>query len=56
MDKIYLGDSVYASHDGYMITLTTDNGLGPSNTIHIEPEVLKALNDWVSMLREAVQT
>lgn len=43
--KTYLGDSVYATHDGYILTLTTENGgYGPSNTIHLEPEVLEALD------------
>lgn len=42
--KTYLGDSVYAAHDGYMLTLTTENGLGASNTIHLEPEILDALD------------
>lgn len=42
-DKIYLGDSVYASFDGYMVTLTTENGYGPSNTIHLEPEIIQRL-------------
>lgn len=41
MDKIYLGDSVYAKFDGYQIWLTTENGLpdDPSNTIALEPSV-----------------
>ena len=42
--KDYLGDSVYAEFDGYGITLTTDNGHGPSNTIYLEPDILEALN------------
>jgi len=42
--KEYLGDSVYAEFDGANITLTTDNGYGPSNTIVLEPFVLAALN------------
>ena len=41
--KIYLGDSVDAETDGYRVTLTTENGFGPSNTIVLEPEVLDAL-------------
>jgi hypothetical protein len=41
--KAYLGDSVYAEWDQGMVKLTTDNGLGPSNTIYLEPEVLRAL-------------
>ena len=49
--KRYLGDSVYAEHDGYGITLTTENGAGPSNTIYLEPQVFHALTDWLNHLR-----
>lgn len=42
-DKSYLGDSVYASFDGYAVKLTTENGFGPSNTIYLEPEILQRL-------------
>lgn len=51
-DKRYLGDSVYASHDGYHIILTTENGLpdDPSNTICLEPEVLDALQNYRNYL------
>lgn len=42
-DKIYLGDSVYASWDGSMVKLTTENGFGPSNVIFLEPEILQRL-------------
>ena len=52
MDKTYLGDSVYVQHDGYMLTLTTENGYGPSNTIHMEPEVFEALVRYVKRLEE----
>ena len=41
--KRYLGDSVYSVYDGWGITLTTENGYGPSNKIYLEPEVLDAL-------------
>lgn len=44
--KSYLGDSVYADFDGFGITLTTENGHGPSNEIYIEPQILKALNEY----------
>ena len=46
MDKIYLGDSVYADCDGYHIILTTENGYpdDPRNRIALEPSVLDALN------------
>jgi hypothetical protein len=45
--KAYLGDSVYASWEGDMILLTTENGYGASNVIYLEPRVYKALLRWV---------
>lgn len=45
--KVYLGDSVYADHDGHSVVLTTENGFGPSNTIVLEPEVMAALKRWL---------
>ena len=48
----YLGDSVYASFDGYHIMLTTDNGYGPTNTIFLEPQVLVALENYVKRLQK----
>ncbi len=48
MTKEYIGDSVYAEFDGFYLTLTTDNGLGPSNTIHLEPAVYAALLEFAS--------
>lgn len=41
--KRYLGDSVFVSVDGGMLTLTTDNGQGATNTIYLEVEVYEAL-------------
>ena len=47
LNKQYLGDSVYAEHDGFSIMLTTRNGDGPpSNIIYLEPEVYKALVEY----------
>ena len=45
-NKMYLGDSVYASFDGYHVILTTENGRpdDPSNKIALEPSVLQSLN------------
>ena len=54
--KIYLGDSVYAQTEGYYITLTTENGYGPSNTIHLEPQVLRALMVYTSTLSQSPNT
>lgn len=52
--KIYLGDSVYAEYfDSGIITLTTENGYGPSNTIHLEPEVLQNLFVYVENINNS---
>ena len=45
--KTYLGDSVYVDDEHGMVKLTTENGLGASNTIFLEPEVLGALFTWL---------
>lgn len=51
--KVYLGDGVYAEFDGYSITLTTEYGNGPTNTIDIEPGVIAALEAYVKRLEAA---
>ena len=50
MPKTYLGDSVYATFDGFSIILTTENGGEPSNTIIMEPQVCNALERFVDQL------
>lgn len=52
-EKRYLGDSVYATFDGYHVVLTTENGLhsDPSNTIALEPQVLDALNQYTEHVK-----
>ena len=45
-EKTYIGDSVYAEIETSMIKLTTDNGMGPSNTIYLDREMLKRLVEW----------
>lgn len=40
--KVYLGDSVYVEVEGGMFKLTTENGMGASNTIYMEPQVYEA--------------
>ena len=53
MSKVYLGDSVYADFDGFMICLTTENGEGPSDTIYLEPEVMLALIQYAESLKSS---
>lgn len=51
--KTYLGDSVYASCDGFHIVLTTENGYGPSNTIFLDPGVMNALSAYARQVFNA---
>jgi hypothetical protein len=47
MFKSYLGDSVYVElTTGGMIKLTTNNALGPTNTIYLEHSVFQSLLEW----------
>jgi hypothetical protein len=47
MEKVYLGDSVYAQIEHGMIKLTTEDGVSVSNTIYLELEVFDALCAYV---------
>lgn len=53
-EKVYLGDSVYAQFDGYHIVLTTENGMGVTNEILLEPQVYVALIDYATKLGETL--
>ena len=50
MKKIYLGDSVYGDFSSGQVILTTENGMGSSNTIILEPEVVVALVEWLAAI------
>ena len=56
MYKQYLGDSVYAEYDeNGQIILTTENGLGVTNKIYLEPEVLQALVRYNEYIKEMLK-
>jgi len=48
--KDYLGDGVYADFDGWSIVLTTENGYSTSNTIYLDPCVIRALRDYLDRI------
>jgi hypothetical protein len=51
--KTYLGDSVYVDVEDGMLKLTTENGLGPSNTVFLEPKVYDNLRLYVEAMKTA---
>ena len=44
-DETYLGDGLYASFDGFMITLRAPRG-HQDHWVGLEPSVLAAFDDW----------
>ena len=52
----YLGDGVYADHDGYHVVLSVRNGYSATQTIYLEPSVLKALNDYAGKMMSHERT
>lgn len=57
-NKVYLGDSVYATYDGYHLWLTTENGKpgDPSNKIALEPNVIDALFSYYAKLTQSLES
>lgn len=51
--KDYLGDGVYADFNGYSIILTAENGIVATETIVLEPAVLKAFDRYRERLKTA---
>ncbi len=49
-DPAYLGDGVYACVEAGMIKLWTSNGVENSPPIYLEPEVMKALNEYAQQI------
>lgn len=50
--KDYLGDGVYAIHDGFGIWLYANDLKNPTDKIYIEPDVLDALNGFSQRAKE----
>ena len=51
--KSYLGDGVYVEVEIGCVVLTTENGIETTNTIVLEPEVLKELFDFLQRISRA---
>ena len=48
----YLGDGLYASHDGFMISVFAHNGVEVTNMVYFEDRVLENFEKWLKNLRE----
>lgn len=53
--KTYIGDGVYVDYDGYMLVLTTEDGVSVTNTIYLEPTVYRGLLNYVGKLEEEAE-
>ena len=58
--KAYLGDGVYAEHDGFGVTIYTDRSGGQHGDvrhwIYLEPAVLAALNAFIERIERKADT
>lgn len=50
-DATYLGDGLYADFDGYQICLYASDGIGPTDTVYLEPQVLERFLEYVKKLK-----
>jgi len=46
----YIGDGVYVEYDGYGYWLLANDHLEPTDRIYLEPDVLKALNNFATRI------
>jgi hypothetical protein len=47
----YLGDGLYASYDGYQISLKANSSTEPSDIVFLEPKVIRSLELYINQLR-----
>ena len=56
LKKAYIGDAVYVEDDSWGgVILTTSDGIKDSNRIVLEPDVIKAFEEYIKAMR-LVQT
>lgn len=51
MNDTHLGDGLYASCDGYQITLKANDPIEPSDTVYLDEHVCSSLVAFISSLR-----
>ncbi len=52
MTKQYLGDGVYADTQFGSVKVSTENGVEETNVIILEPEVARALVEYIERVEE----
>lgn len=46
-DATYLGDGLYATHDGYQVELFAHDGIRKTNQVYLSPQTLETFLHWV---------
>ena len=54
-DRTYIGDGVYASHDGFHLWLHTSNGIRDTNEIALDPQVVDNFLIYLTNLRAQIK-
>ena len=54
MEKEYIGDGAFVHYDGFHIVLTTSDGVRDTNTIALEPAVMRAFSAWLVVLEAKI--
>jgi hypothetical protein len=50
--RTFVGDGVYAQFDDLCFVLTTENGVGVTNRVVLDPSTLLNFDLWLRQLRE----
>ena len=48
----YIGDGVYVEYDGYGYWLLANDHIHPTDRVYLEPDVLKALNNFIDRIKK----
>ena len=53
-EKVYIGDGAYAHFDGYHVVVSTSDGISDTNTVCMEPAVLKSFRLYLDKLADHI--
>ncbi len=52
--KYYLGDGAYIDFDGYNYILTAENGIYATDTVYLEPSVLRNFLQYIERINALI--